>query len=114
MGISEDRSIHFRARQLQHTFRHASSFGVLDKMNSKSLRAFRLAVIRHVESSHTEMREGYYRNHPVTHFVDPRTGLNVMRLPTGEYLSAWCLSVAQLRYVLHTGKLGGNGHGKRF
>lgn len=80
----------------------------------RTLEAFRLALLLHVESSHTEVREGYYRNQPVTHFVDSRTGLNVMRLPTGEYLSGWRLSVRQLQHVLSTGRLGGDSHGKRF
>jgi len=102
-----DRSIRFRLRQLQHTFRHAPRFGVIGVMNTQTLEVFRLALIRHVESSHTEIREGYYRNWPVTHFIDPHTRLNVMRSPNGEYLSGWKLNTRQLQHVLSTGRLGG-------
>jgi hypothetical protein len=104
---TEDRSMHFQIEQLQHTFRHACNFGVVGKSNKKTLEKFHLALIAHVASSHTVVLKGYYRNKPVTHFVDRESRLNVMRRPNGEYLSGWKLSVEQLRCLLDNGKLGG-------
>jgi hypothetical protein len=110
MDISEDRSIQFRVRQLQHTFRHAASFGIVGNANRKTLFAFQLALTRHVESPKTMLRNGYYRNRAVTHFVDIDSRLNVMRLHSGDYLSAWRLSSQQLECLLRTGRLGGGQH----
>lgn len=107
MDTNEDRSIRFRRRQLQHTFRHARSFGIVGPQNMNTLAAFRLALREHVASATTTMRAGYYRNRPVMHFVDIATRLNVMRLPDGYYLSAWRLNPQQLRCVMNTGRLGG-------
>ncbi|MBV6320449.1 colicin D domain-containing protein [Duganella violaceipulchra] len=107
MDINEDRSIQFRIKQLQHTFRHAASFGVVGNANLKTLFAFQRALRRHVESPSTLLRKGYYRNRPVTHFVDIDSGLNVIRSLSGDYLSAWRLSSLQLEYVIRTGRLGG-------
>ncbi|WP_352542983.1 MULTISPECIES: colicin D domain-containing protein [unclassified Mesorhizobium] len=51
--------------------------------------------------------QGAYQGQSVTHFVDPQTGLNVIRDSSGNLLSGWKLSPKQLEYVLTTGKLGG-------
>lgn len=55
----------------------------------------------------TQAIKGTYRGQPVTHFVDPQTGLNVIRDSSGNFLSGWKLSPKQLEYVTTTGKLGG-------
>lgn len=106
---TDDRSICFHIRQLQHTFRHAGNFGVTGKSNRKTLEKFRAALVAHVDSPHTMLRKGYYRNKPVTHFIDCQSRLNVMRLPNGEYLSGWRLSEEQLHCLLDSGRLGGGG-----
>lgn len=99
--------IRFRIAQLQHTFRHASDFGVNGTQNKHALSAFGQALHSHVIAPTTVEIKGYYRNQPVTHFVNRRTGLNVMLLPSGDYLSGWLLSPMQLHHVLSMGKLGG-------
>jgi len=104
---NERRVIRFRIAQLQHTFRHASDFGVGGAQNKHTLAAFEQALQSHVISPATTEIKGYYRNQAVTHFVNCRTGLNVMLLPGGDYLSGWLLSPMQLHHVLSTGKLGG-------
>ncbi|WP_352618777.1 colicin D domain-containing protein [Mesorhizobium sp. M0323] len=55
----------------------------------------------------TRAIQGSYQGQSVTHFVDPQTGLNVIRDSSGNLLSGWKLSPKQLEYVLTTGKLGG-------
>jgi len=47
------------------------------------------------------------RGRQVTHFVNPQTGLNIMRTSSNEFLSGWKLSEEQMQYVLNSGKLGG-------
>ena len=51
--------------------------------------------------------QGTYRGKAVTHFLDPNTGLNVIRDSSGNFLSGWRLSSKQLEYVTNTGKLEG-------
>ena len=104
---NEKRSIHFRTAQLQHTFRHAADFGVHGGQNKLTHQAFGLALYTHIVSPATIEIKGYYRNQPVTHYVNRSTGLDVMLLPNGDYLSGWRLSPMQLHHVLSTGKLGG-------
>ncbi|MDZ7364068.1 MAG: hypothetical protein ONB46_25645 [candidate division KSB1 bacterium] len=41
----------------------------------------------------------------VTHYVNPKTGLNVIADSTGQFHSGWKLSSVQLKHVLLTGKL---------
>jgi len=49
--------------------------------------------------------EGSYRGNPVTHFVDTKTGLNVIVNPAGNYVSGWRLGAEQLEGVLSSGRL---------
>jgi len=51
--------------------------------------------------------QGTYRGEPVTHCVDPHTGLNVIRDALGNFLSGGKLSPKQLEHVLTSGNLGG-------
>lgn len=104
---TEDRSMRFQIKQLQHTFRHARNFGVVGKSNKQMLEKFRSALLAHVASPHTALLTGYYRNKPVVHFIDIQSRLNVMRRPDGEYLSGWKLSTKQLQCMLNTVRLGG-------
>ena len=40
-----------------------------------------------------------------THFLDPKTGVNVIADPAGNYVSGWKLGAEQLESVLTTGRL---------
>ena len=48
---------------------------------------------------------GSYRGQAVTHYVNPGTGVNVMKDATGNFLSGWKLNSSQLTNVLTKGKL---------
>lgn len=100
-------TISFPRSQLQHGFKHAQDFGVSGNMNNQTLSSFQTALETHMASSGTQVVQGTYRGQPVTHFVDPATGLNVIQDASGNFLSAWKLSPAQLQHVLSNGKLGG-------
>ncbi|EHR71161.1 Colicin D [Burkholderiales bacterium JOSHI_001] len=102
-----DRAITYSRPQLQHGFKHAADFGVTGNASNMTLFEFSAAVQAHVEGPHTRTIAGTYRGKPVTHFVDPATGLNVMRDAAGNFLSGWKLSPQQLQHVLSTGRLGG-------
>src|SRR5690606_7938405 len=97
----------FSRPQLQHAFKHAADFGVSGNPSNKTLAEFSSAIQRHVDSSSTVAIQGTYRGAEVTHFVDPGTGLNVMKDASGNFLSGWKLSDQQLKHVLDDGKLGG-------
>lgn len=97
----------FARSQLQHGFKHAKDFGVGGNANNKTLSEFSSALQSHVDAAGTRAIQGTYRGNPVTHHVDPSTGLNVIRDSSGNFLSGWKLSPQQLQHVLTTGKLGG-------
>ncbi|MER9755081.1 hypothetical protein NKJ46_16745 [Mesorhizobium sp. M0166] len=44
----------------------------------------------------TQAIQGTYQGQSVTHFVDPQTGLSVIRDSSGNLLSGWKLSPKQL------------------
>lgn len=75
--------------------------------NNKTLSEFGSAIERHVASDSTVAIQGTYRGKDVTHFVDPGTGLNVMKDSSGSFLSGWKMNDQQLRHVLDNGSLGG-------
>ncbi|HGM5612214.1 TPA: colicin D domain-containing protein [Stenotrophomonas maltophilia] len=100
-------SMNFSRSQLQHAFKHAGDFGVVGNANNKTLSEFGSAIERHVASDSTVAIQGTYRGKDVTHFVDPGTGLNVMKDSSGSFLSGWKMNDQQLRHVLDNGSLGG-------
>lgn len=105
--VPEYKGIGLTRSQLQHGFKHAEDFGVVGNANNKTLSEFSAAIQNHVGASSTRVIQGTYRGQPVTHFVDPNTGLNVIRDASGNFLSGWKLSPQQLEHVLTSGKLGG-------
>lgn len=66
---------------------------------------FERAMRTHVEDETTLMIPGTYRGEPVTHFVNPQRGLNVMRDAQHAFVSGWRLSPVQLANVLSRGRL---------
>ena len=66
---------------------------------------FERAIRAHIEDETTLMIPGTYRGEPVTHFVKPQTGLNVMRDMQGAFVSGWRLTLVQLTNVLVRGSL---------
>jgi len=58
-----------------------------------------------VTNAATKVIKGTFRGQSVTHYVDAKTGLNVIKDASGNFLSAWKLNKDQLRNVLTRGKL---------
>lgn len=100
-------TITFDQKKLNKKFKHASDFGVEGNNNFANQMRFQEAMEAHVDAPGTNQIPGTYRGESVIHYVDPNTGLNVITTPSGEFISAWELSSAQLQHVLTTGNLGG-------
>ena len=87
MSTVDPRTITFSAQQLQRKFKHAADFSVMGKYSRQQATMFEGAIRAHVEDETTLMIPGTYRGEPVTHFVNPQTGLNVMRDTQGAFVS---------------------------
>lgn len=98
-------TINFDARQLQRKYKHAKDFGVQGNFNPANAQKFEQALTEHVGSSSARIISGTYHGQPVTHYVDPKTGLNVMKDSNGQFVSGWKLNPAQLQNVIARGRL---------
>lgn len=105
MDATDQRTITISARQLQRKFKHAADFGVIGRYSRAQATQFEQALRAHVENQATLMISGSYRGEPVTHFVHPQTGLDVMRDTEGVFMSGWRLTPEQLAHVLSRGSL---------
>jgi hypothetical protein len=104
-GKQDAREISAERSQLQHSFKHAGDFGIIGSANNQTLAAFEAAIQKHIQSEETQVIQGTYRGQPVTHFLNPTTGLNVMKKPSGEFWSGWKLSEEQLMNLRSRGSL---------
>ena len=93
------------AKQLQKKFKHAKDFGVTGNYSKANATEFSSAINQHINSPGVRTIQGTYHKQPVTHFLDPSTGLNVISDPAGNFISGWRLSPGQLQNVLKHGGL---------
>ena len=93
------------ASQLASKFKHASAFGVLGRYSRGGAARFSAAIHQHINSPGVRAINGSYRGMPVTHYLDPSTGLNVIVDKAGNFISGWKLSAGQLQNVLTHGGL---------
>ena len=91
--------------KLQQKFKHAGDFGVSGNFNSENAERFRDAIHGHIYNSGTTSVSGTYRGAPVTHYVNPNNGLNVIVNSENTFVSGWRLSKQQLGNVLSRGRL---------
>jgi hypothetical protein len=101
------RAMSFSTQSLQHAFKHAADFGMGGNWSKAAGAAFQQAIQSHIRAAGTLVIRGTYRGNPVTHFFNPKTGLNVIRDAQGAFQSGWRLSAKQIEYLLRTGSLGG-------
>lgn len=92
-------------QQIQAKFKHASDFGVAGNYSKPKAAEFSQAIHEHINSPSVRSIPGTYHKQPVTHYLDPSTGLNVIVDPAGNFVSGWRLSPAQLQNVLKHGGL---------
>ena len=105
MNTPGQQTIAFSTRQLQRKFKHAADFGVTGPYSRAGATRFEQALRAHIEDQMTVVIQGTYRGEPVTHFVNPQTGLHVMRGADGAFVSGWHLTTDQLANVLARGSL---------
>lgn len=93
----------FEYRQLQKKYLdHAADFGVYGNPNKAKILEFQAAIERHIADPSTQVIVGTYKQTiPVTHYVNPNTGLNVFKDASGYYISGWKLNPQQLWNVLN-------------
>ena len=92
-------------KQLQAKYKHAGDFGVDGNYSPANGAKFNDAITTHINSPGVQKITGTYRGNPVTHYLDPSTGLNVIVDPSGAFVSGWKLAPAQLQNVLNHGGL---------
>jgi RHS repeat-associated protein len=85
--------------------KHGSALGLTGNWNPSRAAEFSAAVNKHINHPVVQVIEGRYRGIDVTHYLDPRTGVNVIADRAGNYISVWRLGAEQLESVLKTGRL---------
>ena len=104
---ASNRNINFAEKQVQEKFKHAHQFGVKGNYSKANAQTFKKALEDHTKSFSTEAIKGTYRGKEVIHYLDPKTGMNVMTSPKGEFISGWKLEAHQIEHIIKIGKLGG-------
>ena len=95
----------FNPKQLQKKFKHASDFGITGKNNPVNQAKFQPALEQHIRDPLTKQINGTYRGQPVTHYVNPSNGLNVMKDASGNFITGYKLNQTQLANVIFRGSL---------
>ena len=94
-------------RQIQHTFKHAKSFGFKENWNKKSSQEFREVLEKHIKSADTKVIRGTYQKEPATHYYNSKTRLNIIR-KDDNLVSGWKLEEQQIFHIEKNGSLGGS------
>lgn len=85
--------------------KHGEVFGITGNWNPKRTADFSRAVNSHINRDDVSQIAGTYRGMKAVHYLDPRSGVNVVLDQHGNYLTAYQLSKEQLDSVLRTGRL---------
>ncbi len=91
--------------QLQKKFKHAGDFGVDGGHSKANAAKFSAAIHRHINAAGTQRIVGTCRNAPAAHYLDPKTGLNVVSDLDGNFITGFRLGSGQLDDVLTNGRL---------
>ncbi len=97
--------IYVSSHKAQSKFKHASVLKVQGNYNPDKGQEFIEAIQKHARSSETKIIHGTYRKDQVIHFFNPKTNVNVMTNPSGEFISVWELKEKQLKCMLESGSL---------
>ncbi|MGH3913633.1 MAG: colicin D domain-containing protein [Pseudonocardiaceae bacterium] len=93
--------------QIEAKYKHAKDFGINEPRGKVGFDKLEQAVKNHVDDSATMHIGGTYRGQPAILNYNPNTGLVVVQKSTGEFVSGWRPSPAQIKNMLENGKLGG-------
>jgi len=95
------------AKQLQKKFKHAIDFGITGNYNTANAAKYSAAINQHINASGTQVIQGVYRNanNPVTFYLNPTSGLNVLTTRSGQFISGAKLNSNQIKDILTKGFL---------
>lgn len=103
--VNKNIDITFKDSQLQKKLKHAGDFDLPTKYTKENLLNFKEAIKKHINATTTTKINGTYRGQQVTHYLDKKTGLNVIIDNKGEFLSTWKLNNSQLNNLINRGSL---------
>ena len=103
--VNKNIDIIFKDSQLQKKLKHAGDFDLPTKYTKENLLNFKEAIKEHMNATTTTKIYGTYRGQQVTHYLDKKTGLNVIIDNKGEFLSTWKLNNSQLNNLINRGSL---------
>jgi hypothetical protein len=93
-------------KQIQKKFKHAPDFGVLGNYTPENAPLFKDKIIQHMKNPSTKILEGTFKTTEVTHYLDPKTGLNAMfNNETNKFISGWKLTDKQFKNIQDRGAL---------
>ena len=93
-------------RDLQKVFgKHGKDFSLSGNWNPEKATEVIRAINIHINNPATKIVKGTYRGQNVIHYLNLKTGLNVIVDPTGKFIGGWKLGAGQLKGVLATGRL---------
>ncbi len=84
---------------------YVSAFGANSQMTGTTELEFERALEQHLTDPNTQLVRGTYRGDPANIYVNSGTGNAVITDPSGNFISGWKLSPAQMNYVTTTGSL---------
>ena len=106
-GLAKNSSkiLNFTSKQLQSKFKHAADFGIKGNWNKAAGSKFSSAINKHINSSSVQAIQGTYRGNPAIHYLNSKSGLNVITNTKGTFVSGWKLNSKQLENVIKHGGL---------
>ena len=94
--VADTRTVDYPLAQLQEKYAsHGEIFGLTDPANPARIAEFRAAIDAHIHDPGTIPYAGTYHGASVIEFYNPTTGIDVLVLPNGEFLSCWRVSEGQ-------------------
>jgi len=93
----------FSTRQLQRKFKHAHYFGIAGNYNKVNAAKFSSAINKHINASGVKKIKGTLHGKPVIHYLNPKTGLNVVSSRSGTFITGYKISSKQIKHVLKHG-----------
>ena len=97
--------LNFTSKQLPSKFKHAVDFGIVGNYSRANVAKLSAAINQHINAPGTRdsQRANRSTNNPVTCYLNPTTGLNVILTPSGQFISGARLSSAQINDILTKG-----------
>jgi RHS repeat-associated protein len=91
--------------QLEKKFKHAADFGVTESRGSSGFKSFGEAMTSFMKKPSTKRITGKYRGQAAILNYDSKSKLIVVQRLSGNFVSGWRMSKAQLKSVVEKGSL---------